>query len=172
MAAHRTQAGVGRAAGGVRGGRAGRLGAGLGGAGAVIVQLQLTLTSQTDSPVQLALAHVRLVVVPAHGAVHGGAGGAGALHHVPRHAGAGGQGVAVEAGTDTLRVAVTSMHHDDGLALPAALLQHGNVRHVSHVTHVRHVPHVRHVTHVTYLVFLGRDVQQITWLGGCDLLLS
>ena len=118
------EAGVEWAAGGVWGGGAGGLGAGLGGAGAVIVQLQVTVTGQTHSSVELALTVVCLVVVTTDRSVDRRTGGTGALHHVSWAGGAGGQGVAVEPGAHTLRVALPAVNHYHGLALSASLLQH------------------------------------------------
>ena len=118
------EAGVLRAAGGVGGGGAGGLGAWLGGAGAVIVQLQVTVTGQTHSSVELALTVVGLVIVTTDRSVDRRTGGTGALHHVSGAGGAGGQGVAVEPGADTLRVALPAVNHYDGLALSTSLLQH------------------------------------------------
>ena len=117
-------AGVERAAGGVGRGGAGQGRAGLGGAGSEVLQLQLTGVSEADSSVELALTVVCLVVVTTDRSVDRRTGGTGALHHVSWAGGAGGQGVAVEPGAHTLRVALPAVNHYHGLALSASLLQH------------------------------------------------
>ena len=118
-----TVAGLGLAAGGVGRGGAGEGGAGLGGAGPVVLQLQLTRVSQADSPVQLTLAIVGLVVVAADWPVDWRTVRAPALHQPPRLAGAGGGLVTVQSGADTLRVAPPAVHHDQLGVLQTTLLQ-------------------------------------------------
>ena len=118
-----TVAGVERPAGGVGGGGAGEGGAGLGGAGTEVLQLQLTGVSEADSSVELTLAVVGLVVVPAHWTVDWRTAGAAALHHPPSLAGAGGGLVAVQSCADTLRVAAPAVHNDQLRTLQATLLQ-------------------------------------------------
>ena len=122
----RAVAGVELPAGGVRRGGAGQGGAGLGGAGTEVLQLQLTGVSEADSSVELALAVIGLVVVPAHWTVDWRTAGTAALHHPPSLAGAGGGLVAVQSCADTFLVAGPPVHNDQLRTLKTTLLQqHG-----------------------------------------------
>ena len=88
----------------------------------MVVKLQVTVVTLTGSPVQLALTVVRLIVVAAHGRVHGRTRGARAR---PVAAGAAARGVvvAVEARAHALLVAAARVLQDELGALVARILK-------------------------------------------------